>query len=76
MILEKNCYYNLKSETSYRRRNLKGPFTGMILIELQKAFETIENQILIKKTRYLGFSKNAIAWLRNIVSMNKNLKQA
>ena len=33
----------------------------MILIDLQKAFDTIDYQILSKKTKYLGFSKIAIA---------------
>ena len=39
----------------------KGLFTGMILIELQKAFGTIDHPILIKKMKYLGFSKKVIA---------------
>ena len=33
----------------------KGLFTGMILIDLQKTFDTIDLQILLKKTKYLGF---------------------
>ena len=36
----------------------------MILIDLQKAFDTINLQILIKKMKYLGFSKNVIAWFK------------
>ena len=39
----------------------KGLFTGMILIDLQKVFDTIDHQILIKKMKYLGFSKNVLA---------------
>ena len=39
----------------------KGLFTGMILIDLQTAFDTIDHQILIKKMKYLGFSKNVVA---------------
>ena len=38
----------------------KGLFTGKILIKLQKVFSTIYYQILIKKMKYLGFSKNVI----------------
>ena len=51
----------------------KGLVTGMILIDLQKAFYTIDPQILIKKIKYLGFSKNVIAWFKSI-SVNENLK--
>ena len=36
----------------------KGLFTGMVLINLQKAFDAIDRQILLKKMKYLGFSKN------------------
>ena len=38
-----------------------GLFTEMALSYLQKAFDIIRHQILIKKTKYLGFSKNDIA---------------
>ena len=39
--------------------------TGMILIDLQKAFDTIDQQILLKKMRYLGFSDSVINWFRS-----------
>ena len=40
-------------------------FTGMILIDLQKAFDTMNHQILLKKMKYLGFSKNTITWFKS-----------
>ena len=46
----------------------KGLFNGMILIDLQKAFDTIGRQILIKKMKYLDFSKNVIAWFKSYLS--------
>ena len=44
----------------------KGLFTGMVLIDLQKAFDTIDHQILLKKMKYLGFSKNTITWFKSL----------
>ena len=49
----------------------KGLFTGMIMIDLQKAFDTIDHQILIEKMKYLGFSKNVIAWFKSYLSERK-----
>ena len=43
----------------------------MVLIDLQKALDTIDHQILIKKAKYLGFSKNVIAWFKSYLSERK-----
>ena len=45
-----------------QRRFEKGMLTGRILIDLQKAFHSIDYKILKKKIRYLGFSDSAIKW--------------
>ena len=39
-----------------------GVYTGMILIDLQKAFDTINHKILLDKLLPIGFSKNTISW--------------
>ena len=49
----------------------KGLFTGMILIDLQKAFDTIDHQILLKKMEYLDFSKNTISWFKSYLCERK-----
>ena len=45
----------------------------MILIDLQKAFDTIDHDILIKKMNYLGFSLTTIAWFRSYLEDRKFL---
>ncbi len=39
--------------------------TGLILIDLQKAFDTIDHEILLKKLVHLGFSKESIKLFRS-----------
>ena len=41
----------------------KGLLTGMILIDLQKAFDTIDHSILLEKMKCLSFSESTIRWL-------------
>ena len=43
----------------------------MIFIDLQKAFDTIHHQILLKKMKYLGFSKNTITWIKSYLCERK-----
>ena len=43
----------------------------MILIDLQKAFDTIDHEILINKLEFLGFSKNVILWFKSYLSFRK-----
>ena len=43
----------------------KGEYTGMILIDLQKAFDTIDHKILLQKLKCIGLSGSAIMWLKS-----------
>ena len=40
----------------------QGLITGMILIDLQKAFDTIDHDILLQKLYAIGFSKHSVNW--------------
>ena len=37
----------------------------MILIDLQKAFDTIDHNIFLKKIKCMGFSESAIGWYKS-----------
>jgi len=56
--------------------------TGMILIDLQKAFDTIDHKILLRKLSVLNFSSDTIMWFKSYlsnrtfqVSIEKSLSQ-
>ena len=66
-------YYSTDNCLSYltdRVRNgfEKGLLTGMILIDLQKAFDTIDHSIVLKKMKCLSFSESTIMWLTSYLS--------
>ena len=46
----------------------QGKITGMILIDLQKAFDTIDHRVLLNKLVYIGFSDSAILWFKSYLS--------
>ena len=51
----------------------KGLHTGMILIDLQKAFDTLDHDILLGKMECLGFKKPVIKWFKSYLSNRKFL---
>ena len=46
----------------------KGLKTGMILIDLQKAFDANDHDILLKKLSSNGFSNHSIGWFKSYLS--------
>ena len=41
---------------------------GMILIDLQKVFHTINHEILLGKLHAIGFSEKTVAWFKSYLS--------
>ena len=42
--------------------------TGMILIDLQKAFDTIDHDIFFSKMVHFGFSEATISWYKSYLT--------
>ena len=39
--------------------------TGMILVDLQKAFNTIDRGVIFKKRKHFGFWRSVIKWFES-----------
>jgi 3-polyprenyl-4-hydroxybenzoate decarboxylase len=46
----------------------KGLYTGVVLIDLQKAFDTVDHRILLSKLGAIGFSNDEVNWFRSYLS--------
>ena len=46
--------------------------TSMMLVDLQKAFDTLDHGVLLKKMKYFGFQASVIKWFESYLS-NKQL---
>ena len=51
----------------------KGHFVGMLLLDLQKAFDTVNHEILLTKLRAIGLTDNAVMWLSSYLSNRMQL---
>ena len=51
----------------------KGLLTGMILINLQKAFDTTDHEILLHKPKAIRFSERTSRWFRSYLCERKFL---
>ena len=47
--------------------------TGMILVDLQKAFDTLDHGVLLEKMKYFGFRASVIKWFESYLSNRKFL---
>ena len=57
-------YLNNKVQIGFEQ----GLMTGMILIDLQKAFDTIDHDILLQKMHCLSFSEPTRQWFRSYLT--------
>ena len=60
-----HLFDHIKSQTA------KGLYTGMVMIDLQKAFDTVDHQILCNKLQAMGVSN--IKWFQSYLTGRKQL---
>jgi len=46
----------------------KGNYTGMIMLDLQKAFDTVDHKILLTKLGAMGVNNNSIKWFHSYLT--------
>jgi hypothetical protein len=46
----------------------QGNYTGMVLLDLQKAFDTVNHDILCNKLKAIGIDNNSVSWFRSYLS--------
>ena len=51
----------------------KGNYVGMILLDLQTAFDTVNHDILLGKMKAMDCSNSAVNWFRSYLSDRKQL---
>ena len=69
-------HFSTHSRLSYLNNKIAAGFesglhTGRILIDLQRALDTINHEILINKIEFLGFSKDVLLWFKSYLSYRK-----
>ena len=63
------CLINLTD--TIRKEFLKGHFVGMIMLDLQKAFDTVDHEILCRKLEHMGVG--SIDWFRSYLSQREQI---
>ena len=49
----------------------KGLHAGIIFVDLQKTFDTLDYDVLLEKMECMGFKKPVIKWLKSYLSKRK-----
>lgn len=53
----------------------KGLYTGLVLLDLQKAFDTVNHEILLKKLKAVGLREDTVQWFYSYISDRRQVVQ-
>ena len=56
-----------------RSQMAAGKYTGMVLLDLQKAFDTVDHDILCTKLQAMGIHNNSVNWFKSYLSGRQQL---
>ena len=56
---------------TFKKNQDKGQYTGMVILDLQKAFDTVNHKILISKLRAMGVGQAALKWFDSYLGGRK-----
>ena len=65
------CLINLTDFIKFQMD--KGNAVGMVLLDLQKAFDTVDHSILLAKLEAMGLSNDIVKWLQSYLSGRQQL---
>jgi hypothetical protein len=51
----------------------RGNYTGMVMLDLQKAFDTVDHSILVQKLESIGVNLNSRSWFTSYLCERKQL---
>lgn len=73
-------FYSTETATCYFLENLKslldqGGFVVAVFLDLKRAFDTINHDVLIAKLTHFNFSNSALCWMKSYLSDRKQAVQ-
>ena len=59
-----NCYQLLEETNSWSVNRDNGFLNGVVFIDLKKAFDAIDHEIILRKWSYFGADQATIKWFQ------------
>ena len=67
------CFSLLRTTNEWLVNMDKGLINGVVFLDLKKAFDTVDHDILIKKLEFYGIKNNTLCWFISYLSHRKQV---